>query len=289
MNLSLKRVLVIPVLLALAMSATIAGFGNASVSAAEVERTCTYTSAFPGTLVEWDVADAKRVHVRADSGWLTMVEPPATSANVDRETGYFIRVKLTNGERVDIPCTFKPRFEASIAASAEPVCSVRESNIGPFFNSWNTIGSLNLRDEDGWVAKLDKNEPYRNVAELKDSYVVVNRNPVLGKLTTPCMLGQVPLLDAVYGGEKTREPGLAPVNGGWEVVVRSPEGGIFAIENRTTGVSRWVSTGFIEVGPTAVSADGSIFLLEDSDRPIDDVEVHLDTAAGQLTYYTVIR
>lgn len=285
MSLRPKRVLIMFVFFALATSATIAGFGNESASAAEPDRTCTFTS----NLIEWDVADARRVHVRADSGWLATVEPPATSVSVDRDTGYFIRVKLATGERVDIPCTFKPRFRADIAASADPVCSVRESNFGPFFNSWNTMGSINLRDEDGWVAKLDKNQPLRNVAEVKDSYVVVNRNPVLGKITTACVVGRVPLLEPVYGGEKTLEPGLARVNGDWEIALRSGVDGVFAIENRATGVSRWVSTGFIEVRPSAVSADGSIFLLQDSDRPVDDIEVHLDTAAGQLTYYTVIR
>lgn len=287
---SLNRLLIVPVVLALAMSAAVAGLGGESASAAEFERTCTYTTSFPGDVVEWDVPDAKRVHVRSDSGWLATVAPPATSVTVDRTTGYFIRVKLITGERVDIPCTFlppAPAFRADVAASADPVCSVRESNFGPFFSSWNTMGSINLRDENGWVAKLDKDEPYRIVDDLKDSYIVVNRNPTLGKIVTSCVVGEVPMLEAVYGGVKTREPGLAPVNGDWEIVRRSSPEAIFALENRSTGISRWVSTGFVEVRPTAISADGSIFLLEDSDRPLYAVEAHLDTAAGQLTYYDV--
>ena len=273
--------------ISLILGAVVVGQGAGVAGANETERSCTYTPQSPEWLVEWQIEDAKRFHIRSDAGWLATVQSPATEAHVPQTTGIFVRAKLLNGDRVDIACTEKPSLPATITASAGPVCAVRTSNFGPFLDVANTMGSINLRDEDGWVAKLDKDDPSRIVPELKDSYLIVNRNPVKGRLDSTCSIGQLEEAVAVYGGTKTAEPDLQPTNGDWSIVLRDTVNGGWAIENRVTGESRWIHTGFVEVHPSKVSADGSVFELRDSDRPLLRLEVHLDTGDGELTYYSI--
>lgn len=147
-------------------------------------------------------------------------------------------------------------------------------------------GSLNLRDENGWVAKLDKIEPYRGSVELKDSYVVVNRNAVQGRVDVPCTLGATANARQVWGGVKdSLTPGLAPTNGDYEVVELNRADDGYLIRNTKTGQARSINAGSDWI-PELVSADGKIVSVSDSDSG-DLYEVHLDTADGELTYYLI--
>lgn len=277
-----------PVLLILALIATALSVsaGAAGAQADDAHGYCDETFAHK---ISWNIDDVKRVQVRSSLGWIATVEAPEDRYYVEtrRDTGsYYLRAKLNSGEVVEIACPSRPYLGFVVTATTDPICTVREYPLGNFLSVDNTDGSLNLRDENGWVAKMDKIEPYRGSAELKDSYVVVNRNPVQGRIDIACTIGEAANARPVWGGVKDGlTPGLAPVNGDYEVVELNRVDDAYLIRNTKTGQVRSINAG-VDWFPELVSADGKIVSVLDFDHG-DRYEVHLDTAEGQLTYYLI--
>ena len=277
-----------PVLLVLALIATALSL-SAGAAGAQVDADTGYCDEISSNQLYWSIDDVKRVQVRSSLGWIATVTAPQDSFSVEtrRASGsYFLRAKLNSGEVVDIACTKRPYLGFDVTATADPICTIREFPLGTYLSVANTDGSLNLRDENGWVANIDKTEPYRGSVEFKDSYFIANRNPVQGRIDIPCILEAPVNARQIWGGVKDGlTPGLAATNGDYEVVELNRVDDAYLIRNTKTGETRSINAGSDWL-PQLISADGTIVSVLDSDSG-DRYEVHLDTAPGQLTYYLI--
>lgn len=256
---------------------------------------CTWRSAVgPGSAhVEWNLEGVKRVHVRAQNRWKTTVLPPASAATVDvfagDGEGYFLFVDQIDGERRRVECAFAPSFPVSVSAVDGPVCTRTELPGRPhdFIRVWNTVGSLNLRDADGWVREIDRTEPWFFEGADDGAYTVVNRNPVEGKITLDCENSDdMGYRDRVYGGELDEMlPELATIESDWIVRELSRVDDDYLVYHPRTGQAVSVSLG-VDWFIGGVSADGRSFWVYDSDNgPLERWQVRLDGPDGTLVYF----
>lgn len=282
-------------LLTIGLLAGLAAISSTAVGAAEANDDTGSCSEPLSHFVEWDIDDVKRVQVRSSLGWVGTVNAPtdhfSARDSARRNTGtYFVRAKLNSGEVVEISCASRPYLPLTVPAATEPACNVTETRFGPRLYVVNTSGSMNLRDENGWVGSIDKASPQKAVSSVKDTFTVINRNPVEGRIEISCTTGDRENLALAYGGEKAAEtPGLAPQSGDYELVELDFVEGDFVIRNNATGATRTINTGAgSDFYPRAVSVDGTIVTVEDAAEQ-QLFEVHLDTATGELTYYMITK